>query len=343
MVKDWQTLASKLFCFCIFALCGYLFFEYLLLPLAPFLLAFILSFIVYKISLRASGITGIRYSLCAFFIVTVFFCALGYGAFALCRHLVLELSGLLSALSGGGIISLVPVSIGEAPIIGGVVDHAVDMLGENTDRLVKELLTRAYELAGTFLGKVIRTSPTFFLSVFAFVISAYYFSMDMKSIRSFLLGMFCSKSAEPLKKIKQSALFAVAGYIKAYAWLFLLTFCEVLVGLLIIYPKVAVIGAICIACVDILPVFGAGAVLIPWGILSLLSGGIFKGVGMIALYIIITVVRQIAEPRIVGKKMGLHPLATLITMMLGARLFGIGGMLILPLALSVAVNAMKKQ
>ena len=60
--------------------------------------------------------------------------------------------------------------------------------------------------------------------------------------------------------------------------------------------------------------------------------------GLIILYIVIIVVRNIIEPRIVGKQIGLHPLVTLICMFVGLKLFGVIGLFGLPIALSVLVN-----
>ncbi len=343
MIKDWQTLSSKLFCFCIFAFFGYLFFEHLFLPIFPFLLAAVLSWIMYKIALKISRLTGVPYKACAFFLVMLCFCLFGCALFFICRHLVSEISGIMSIISDGNIFSLIPASAQNIPVLEEAFNFFENALEDNAKSFISEILSRAYSLAGAVVGRVIKGSPTFLLSAFVFIISVCYMSMDMPKILELISNLFSKNKCKSVDKIKQSTFSVTAGYLKANVYLFLITFCETLIGLLILHPRYAVLGAVCTACIDILPVLGAGFVLIPWGILSLLSGNIFRGVGMLILYIIITVVRQISEPKIIGKKMGIHPLLAIMSMFLGARLFGIGGMLLLPVLISIVVNVLKEK
>ena len=116
----------------------------------------------------------------------------------------------------------------------------------------------------------------------------------------------------------------------------LLTFVEVFVGLLTIGTRYAFLLAAVVAIVDILPVFGAGTVLIPWAVVSLLMKDYQTGMGLLALYGVITIVRQVAEPRIVGESLGIHPLATLVAMFTGLSLFGLTGMLLGPFVVMIA-------
>ena len=83
---------------------------------------------------------------------------------------------------------------------------------------------------------------------------------------------------------------------------------------------------------DALPVFGVGTVLIPWGVISFLRGNAFLGIGLLVLYALCSVSRAFLEPRFLGKQIGLNPLLTLIALYAGYRLFGILGMILLPLA-----------
>lgn len=96
--------------------------------------------------------------------------------------------------------------------------------------------------------------------------------------------------------------------------------------------------ALAIAVFDILPVLGTGGILLPWAVILLLLGDKMLAAGILVLYLVITVVRNIAEPRLVGKQIGLHPLATLIAMFLGLKILGIAGMVLFPMLLAVLVN-----
>ena len=86
---------------------------------------------------------------------------------------------------------------------------------------------------------------------------------------------------------------------------------------------------------DVLPVLGTGGIVIPWGVLSLLSGNLFLGIGLLITYVIITVIRNIVEPKIVGAQLGLHPVVTLIAMFVGVNAFGFLGIFGLPILISL--------
>lgn len=86
-----------------------------------------------------------------------------------------------------------------------------------------------------------------------------------------------------------------------------------------------------IAVIDILPVLGVGTVLIPWATIAFIERNMRLGFGLLILYGVIVIVRQFAEPKIVGGTLGIHPLLTLAAMYLGFRLFGVAGMIIGPI------------
>ena len=100
--------------------------------------------------------------------------------------------------------------------------------------------------------------------------------------------------------------------------------------------------ALLIAIFDILPVLGTGGILLPWTVILLVMKNYPMGIGMFALYIIITIIRNTLEPKIVGKQIGLHPLATMISLYVGLKLMGFWGMLIFPTSLAI-ISSMKKE
>jgi predicted PurR-regulated permease PerM len=94
-----------------------------------------------------------------------------------------------------------------------------------------------------------------------------------------------------------------------------LTFVELTVGFLLLKIKYAILVALLVALIDLLPVFGTGTVLLPWGFFELFMGSATKGVGILLLYFVVTIVRNFAEPKIIGKQIGINPLFTLISML----------------------------
>ena len=121
----------------------------------------------------------------------------------------------------------------------------------------------------------------------------------------------------------------------------LITFSEMFLGLNLmkligVYEGgyIAIIAFVtCI--VDIIPVLGTGTVLIPWAVYNLVMGNVGLGIGLLVLYAVITVLRQILEPKLVANQAGLPAIATIMAMFIGARLFGAFGILLLPLTVII--------
>lgn len=136
---------------------------------------------------------------------------------------------------------------------------------------------------------------------------------------------------------------SLGGYLKAEVTLILISFIVSLIGLYIFkflglnvkYPLLAAIG---IGFVDALPILGSGSAMIPWAVISAVNGDITLAISIIALWIIMCVVRQFAEPRVVGTHIGIHPIFTLIAMYTGFKLIGVLGMFIGPIVLIILKN-----
>lgn len=136
---------------------------------------------------------------------------------------------------------------------------------------------------------------------------------------------------------------SLGAYLKAEATLILISFIVSLIGLYILkflglnvaYPLLAALG---IGFVDALPILGSGTAMIPWAVISAMNGDIKLAIGILIIWIIISVVRQIAEPRIVSHHIGIHPIFTLIAMYTGFKLIGVLGMFIGPIVLIILKN-----
>ena len=101
--------------------------------------------------------------------------------------------------------------------------------------------------------------------------------------------------------------------------------------------------AFLIALADLLPVIGVGTILIPWGIVMLLQKNFYLGFGLLILYLVISLIRQVAEPKVLGKSLGLHPLLTLFATYVGFSLFGLLGMILAPIVALVAKRLLSSQ
>ena len=122
--------------------------------------------------------------------------------------------------------------------------------------------------------------------------------------------------------------------IRSYILIMTLTFTELSLLFSFFGIENAVLKAAVIALLDIMPILGTGGIMIPWAVISLVLGYTKLGVELLVIYIIVTVIRNYVEPKIVGTQLGLHPIITLIAMFIGLRLFGFWGLFGLPVGIS---------
>lgn len=175
-----------------------------------------------------------------------------------------------------------------------------------------------------------KSIPAVLIGVVFSILASYFIISDKENIKSGVkkvLGQNLSKRISIVKNDLFSALFA---YVRAQGILMCITFCELFAGLSILRVKYSFLIAILIAILDAIPVFGTGTVLLPWAVISLLTGSYGMAIGLLVLYGICLVVRQFLEPKIISVQIGVHPLITLMSMYVGYRLFGVFGMILAP-------------
>ena len=134
---------------------------------------------------------------------------------------------------------------------------------------------------------------------------------------------------------------SLTRWLRAQAILCSLTFCQLLAGFWLLGERYSLLAAFLITLVDALPVFGTGTVLIPWALAELLLGSVPRGAALVILYLCTLTVRSITEPKLVAAQAGLPPIASLMAMYLGARAFGVAGMVLFPLLLLLAAQMLR--
>ena len=180
------------------------------------------------------------------------------------------------------------------------------------------------------VGGIIASMPKTVVTVVVIVLSLFYFSKDYGKISAWIRGLFPEKMRDRLPRVKKDVLYAFSGYVRSYAILTLITFAQVFAGLMILGIEGAFALSVVIALVDLLPVLGVGTVLVPWSIFSFATGNDKLGIGLLVLFTIVYILRQIIEPKIVSTQMNIHPLIAVFSMYAGLKIAGIGGMIISP-------------
>ncbi len=203
-----------------------------------------------------------------------------------------------------------------------------------------EAVSRAGELltgmSGTLLQQVSGIAvniPGMCFKLLLAVISTVFMELDFPQIMRFLEKIIPEKWKETVLAVKKGT-FGTMGKCGGIRFHLLMTFAELAAGLLLLRIEGAFAIAFLIAVLDILPVLGTGTVLLPWAVIAFAGGNARMGIGVIGLYLIITVVRNIVEPKLVGKQMGLSPVVMLPCMIVGLHFFGILGLFGVPLLAS---------
>lgn len=203
-----------------------------------------------------------------------------------------------------------------------------------TQNFITGLSQKGVAFAGSFVSAI----PSSFLSVLITILLSFFINMQYDDVICFLKCQLPEKirnSAGELKQLIKSSLFK---YLKSTLILMLITMAELTVGFLIIRVRNPIGLAIAIAIFDALPVFGVGTVMIPWAIIELLNGNYALAVGLSVVYVIVDVMRNIWEPRIIGAQFELNPIVALVTVYAGYQLAGIFGMIGLLIAVYILLT-----
>ena len=323
----------------------YLIFRYLLNLLLPFVIALLVAWLLRPLSRlyrkRAPKVAS------ALIIVTVllFYLLLGFLAMLLLVDLLTgmaEYFGKLPALYTQtiepGLRNLYDNAQALASRFDPGVANVVNMVLPQVISSVGSAVTNFYVAAVGKLTGLVTALPSALISALIAVIASFFTAVGYDSMKAFLMKNLPTKFTETAGYAINSFRSIITQYGKSYLLVMLITFGELTLGLLIIGVRRAILLAALIAIFDIFPVVGAGAILLPWSVISLIQGKTLQALGLMILYVVILVVRQFLEPKVVGKQVGLPPLVTLACMFVGTSLFGVWGLFGLPIGAAILVN-----
>ena len=341
----WERYAAIAICSSVGLLAFWLLFKYALPIFLPFIFAWGLGLLISPVAIRISKTTKIPRGFVGAILMILLLLLIILLAVLAVERLMFEavrLSESLAQTGGGDIgetinemIEYISNLSSNLPILRELRNATeLDGFWENIDKALASSLTgSAFGVVSgitDFVGRMIASLPTVLITLTVTLISAFYFCTG--SAEKQLTEIFPNGIGTNASNVAEKIKCAILGWVRAYLILLTLTFFELFIGLTIIGVRYSFILAMIIAAVDILPVLGTGTVLIPWSIISLLMKNYRVGLGLLILYGVISIVRQISEPKIVGKSLGMPPLLSLISMYVGFRLFGFFGMLAGPAA-----------
>ncbi|MCI9146826.1 MAG: sporulation integral membrane protein YtvI [Hungatella sp.] len=199
---------------------------------------------------------------------------------------------------------------------------------ENLGGIASSLMQRIAFPTVTVAGNVARGIPAVLVNSIVVILSSYFFIVEQDRIWAFVRKLV-PKTVNPYMQLfKKDLRNLIGGYFLAQFRIMFVVAVVLAAGFLILGVRYGILLAILIAILDFLPLFGTGTALFPWAVVKLLSGETAFAAGLILLYVLTQVVRQIIQPKIVGDSMGLPPLLTLFFLYVGFKLHGLSGMIL---------------
>lgn len=319
----------------------YFIIKYALVWFLPFVIGFGIAFILKPLIRKISNKYSLNSKLVAGVLVTLFYLTVG----ALLTVGIIKISVGLKDL----FMSLPDLYVNRIePSIYEIVDKIEKSVDNLDPTLVEGITDIAMSFAKSILSlltnmstgfaKVVSSVPSIFIIFIFSIISSYFIAMDYNLITTFITRQFSKKVSSTIFEVKNQIVGTIFKLVKSYTILISMTFVELSIGFIILRIENPLQIAFLIAIVDILPILGTGGILVPWSIISFIKGDLYLGIGIAILYIVTLIVRNIVEPKLVGKQIGLHPLIMLICMYIGIKLFGFLGIFILPLLLIILMN-----
>lgn len=345
---------------------AYLFFKYCFWAVFPFILAFMIASAVQKPTSLITNKLKIKKSFVAvFFVIVIFLFAGG----------LISLVGVKLVDSAKSLFSFVAAKLTDFPSLVEDVKKwvlgVVTVLPDRAEAAVTESMTgwfdtlrdkSAGEVASTImdstsggegfslsafmtplsgLWNTVKGIPGFLVAIVISVLASCFMAADYDWIVGFIKNQLPENKRHKLSAAKRIVFTSLGKLVRSYALIICITGTEVFVGLNIlsflnIYNSGNILTiAVVIAIFDILPVLGTGTFMIPWAAYSLITGKISLAVGLFVIYVIIYVIRQIIEPKIVGGTVGLPAVLTLMGMYIGSQLFGFIGIFLLPILMII--------
>ncbi|MCL2343914.1 MAG: sporulation integral membrane protein YtvI [Firmicutes bacterium] len=311
-------------------------FRYLLPWLSPFLLAMGIAAASEPVVRRMSGKRFPRAGaagLCTFLLLAALIAILTLGlgrALSELGNLAGALPDLLAKASDklsawqDKILAYIAKTPGN---LSGFLQAALDTSVAQLTQLPGVISAALLNLARGFAMQL----PAILLFVITGGIGAYFCSASFPEILGFLKRQLPKTWQTKARLVYGDLKRSLGSWAKAQLIMMGITFCELLLAFLLLRVPYSLLLAVVIALVDMLPVFGTGTILLPWAVIAALSGNNGLALGLFITEMVITLVRNTVQAKLLGDQLGLHPLVTLVALYVGFRVMGFWGMLLFPI------------
>lgn len=204
----------------------------------------------------------------------------------------------------------------------------VDYLGTETSKYVTNSLSEIKMPTISEAGSLAKNVAEMFFMTIITILSAYFFIAEREILMDYVKKHTPNTIQERYSMVVNSFKKAVGGYLKAQLKITGIMMIIVFIGLEILRVDYSFLIAFLVAFIDLLPIFGTGAVFWPWALIDVLTGNYFRAIGIMIIYLLCQIIRQVLQPKLVGDSIGISPLMTLVFMFIGYKLKGVLGMIL---------------
>lgn len=316
----------------------YIGFKYVVKLVAPFLFGYAIAYFITPISYYITNHSKINHKIAAVFTAILFYATIFILIWLLCWFAFINLMPFIKNFPNLYQETIYPFLLHAndqivatieklSPQTAGIISEVFSYFTQSIDVVIAQISDYIFSGIITVTKKI----PIVVITMFFTILSSILICLDYKNVTNFIVRQIPPQKLEDVIALKSFLLSSVARLGKAYIIIMSITFLELSLGLLLLKVNYAISIAMVVSLLDILPLIGSGIVLIPWGILLILSGNVPVGVGILILYVLTIVVRNIIEPKIIGDQIGLHPVVSILSIFIGLNLFGVLGILLFPL------------
>lgn len=218
----------------------------------------------------------------------------------------------------------------------GDTQEAISNLGKQVGEFMAGLFEKIGTPTITAVGNFAKQLPSMLISIIMCLLSAYFFVADRYQMGEWFKEHIPASIMNRYAMIRRSIIKSVGGYFKAQLkieiWMYLL----LVIGLSILGVDYVLLIALGIAVLDLLPFLGTGTVMVPWAIIKIFSGDYKMAIGLLIIWGVGQLARQLIQPKIVGDSIGVPPIPTLFLLYIGFKIGGVIGMIIaVPLGLLI--------
>lgn len=320
-----------------FSLIGTVLFVYvgfrMILFFMPFVIGWVIAYIAHPMVNWLEKRMRIVKKLGSMLIIVGVLAAVGFCIYLIVSRLWHEIAGVIQNMPE--MYEDLELGLSE---IGDSTKGLFEMLPEGVQKVLDQAVSNLNQTAGDIIGRISEPTvtaagnlamriPSALIAVIVTFISAYFFIADQEEVVAWVKRVTPDSIASRMGMVSDNLKYAVGGYFKAQFKIMAVVFTILLLGFVVLHIHFSFLLAIIIAFLDFLPFFGTGTALLPWAFYKFMVGDYKMTAGLIILYGVTQLVRQLIQPKLVGDSMGMKPLVTLFLLYVGYKAGGVFGMI----------------